>query len=155
MLFERIDREVAPMREKYETLIANPAELDRILLAGADKARRLATPFIRELRHAVGLRPLAAAAQGKATAKDDKPALPSFKQYREKDGLFYFKLVTPQGQVLLQSTGFSSPRDAGQLIAQLQKEGASALSALAQHFQPQSAADRSLALEALGQLAAA
>jgi tryptophanyl-tRNA synthetase len=155
MLFERIDREVAPMREKYETLIANPAELDRILLAGADKARRLATPFIRELRHAVGLRPLAAAAQGKATAKDDKPALPSFKQYREKDGLFYFKLVTPQGQVLLQSTGFSSPRDAGQLIAQLQKEGAPALSALAQHFEPQSAADRSLALEALGQLAAA
>jgi tryptophanyl-tRNA synthetase len=134
MLFERIDREVAPMREKYETLIANPAELDRLLLAGADKARRLATPFMRELRHAVGLRPLAQVAAAKAPAKEDKPLLSSFKQYREKDGLFYFKLVSPQGQVLLQSAGFGSPREAGQLIAQLQQEGASALTLLGQHF---------------------
>jgi tryptophanyl-tRNA synthetase len=155
MLFERIDREVAPMREKYEALIANPAELDRLLLAGADKARRLATPFIRELRHAVGLRPLAAAPQDKAAAKADKPALPSFKQYREKDGLFYFKLVSPQGQVLLQSTGFHSPRDAGQCIARLQQEGAAALPALVQHVQPQSTAERSLVLDALDQFTTA
>ena len=134
MLFERIDREVVPMREKYEALIANPAELDRLLLAGADKARRLATPFMRELRHAVGLRPLAVAAQSKAAAKEDKPALASFKQYREKDGQFYFKLVSPQGAVLLQSTGFGSPREAGQLIARLQQEGAEALKQSLQHF---------------------
>ncbi len=127
MLFERIEREVAPMREKYEALIADPAELDRVLLAGADKARRLATPFIRELRHAVGLRPLAVAANKKQASKEDKPALSSFKQYREKDGLFYFKLVSPQGQVLLQSTGFTAPREAGQLIARLQQEGSKAL----------------------------
>jgi tryptophanyl-tRNA synthetase len=127
MLFERIEREVAPMREKYEALIADPAELDRVLLAGADKARRLASPFIRELRHAVGLRPLAVAANKKQASKEDKPALSSFKQYREKDGLFYFKLVSPQGQVLLQSTGFTAPREAGQLIARLQQEGSKAL----------------------------
>ena len=135
MLFERIDREVGPMREKYEALIASPAELDRILLAGAEKARRLATPFIRELRHAVGLRPLALAADPKASAKEDKPALSSFKQYREKDGQFYFKLVTPQGLVLLQSTGFTSPKDSGQIIARLQKEGPAALSETRMHFQ--------------------
>ncbi|MBU3739110.1 MAG: tryptophan--tRNA ligase, partial [Rhodoferax sp.] len=52
LLFERIDREVAPMRQKYESLIAQPAELDRILMAGAEKARQLDTPFIRELRQA-------------------------------------------------------------------------------------------------------
>ncbi len=98
-----------------------------MLLAGADKARRLATPFIRELRHAVGLRPLAVAANKKQASKEDKPALSSFKQYREKDGLFYFKLVSPQGQVLLQSTGFTAPREAGQLIARLQQEGSKAL----------------------------
>jgi len=134
MLFERVDREVAPMREKYEALIANPAELDRLLLAGAEKARRLATPFMRELRHAVGLRPLAQAFAQKAASKEDKPALSTFKQYREKDGLFYFKLVSPQGEVLLQSTGFSSPREAGQLIARLQQQGASALAEMRQHF---------------------
>jgi tryptophanyl-tRNA synthetase len=40
MLFERIDREIAPMREHYQSLIDNPAQMDKILLAGADKARQ-------------------------------------------------------------------------------------------------------------------
>ena len=130
MLFERIDREVAPMREQYEDLTHHPDRLDQILLAGAQKARQLATPFIRELRHAVGLRALSTG-QTPATAKVDKVALASFKQYREKDGLFYFKLVSPQGQTLLQSKGFNSPKDAGKVIAHLQTGSAKALDALA------------------------
>ncbi len=149
MLFERIDREVAPMREKYEALIAHPAELDRLLQAGAEKARQLATPFMRELRHAIGLRPLASAqatTTGKAT---DKPVLASFKQYREKDGLFYFKLVSPQGLVLLQSSGFGSPREAGQLIARLQQEGAAALDSAKAHFPALTGELEILAREAL------
>jgi tryptophanyl-tRNA synthetase len=149
MLFERIDREVAPMREKYEALIANPGELDRLLLAGAAKARRLATPFIQELRHAVGLRPLAVSTAGPAAVKADKPALSSFKQYREKDGLFYFKLVSPQGDVLLQSKGFSAPRDAGQWIGRLQQNGASALDQAQEHLQALSDAARQTVLAEL------
>jgi tryptophanyl-tRNA synthetase len=127
MLFERIDREIAPMREHYQSLIDNPAQMDKILLAGADKARQLATPFIRELRHAVGLRALSSGATT-AINKTNKTALPSFKQYREKDGQFYFKLVDAQGQLLLQSKGFASPKEAGQTIARLQAEGMAALS---------------------------
>ncbi len=46
MLFERIEREVAPMRERYEALIAHPDRIEAILLAGAAKARALATPFM-------------------------------------------------------------------------------------------------------------
>lgn len=134
ILFERIDREVAPMREKYEALIANPAEIDRLLRAGAEKARTLATPFIRELRHAVGLRPLAQSSANKPGDKEARPLLSSFKQYREKDGLFYFKLVSPQGQVLLQSTGLSAPREAGQMIARLQQEGAGVLPEIRAHL---------------------
>jgi tryptophanyl-tRNA synthetase len=145
ILFERIDREVGPMREKYEALIAHPAELDRILLAGAEKARQLATPFIRELRHAVGLRPLAQAPGPAAPIQGEKPALSTFKQYREKDGLFYFKLVTPQGQTLLQSTGFQSPRDAGQLIGQLQQAGGAALALAKPHLQDLSPENEDLA----------
>ena len=129
MLFERIDREIAPMREHYQALIDNPAEMDKILLAGADKARQLATPFMRELRHAVGLRALSSGNTAPA-AKETKTALPSFKQYREKDGQFYFKLVDAKGQVLLQSLGFASPKEAGQAIAQLQADGPGALDTL-------------------------
>jgi len=122
VLFERIDREIAPMREQYQELINNPGKLDQILLAGADKARQMAKPFIKELRHAVGLRPLSSV-HSASTAKDSKVALPSFKQYREKDGQFYFKLVDAQGQLLLQSKGFASPKEAGQTIGRLQTEG--------------------------------
>ncbi|PUE45175.1 tryptophan--tRNA ligase [Limnohabitans sp. 2KL-1] len=129
MLFERIDREIAPMREQYQALIGNPAQMDKILLAGADKARQLATPFMRELRHAVGLRALASG-KSEPNTKESKVARPSFKQYREKDGLFYFKLVDAQGQVVLQSLGFTSPKEAAQTIARLQQEGVACLSAL-------------------------
>jgi len=130
ILFERIDREVAPMRAKYEELINNPATVDAILLKGAAKARELATPFIKELRHAVGLRSLASAASTQSHAKTARAASPSFKQYREQDGQFYFKLVDPQGRVLLQSLGFGSPKDAGMAIAQLQQDDAKALATL-------------------------
>ena len=65
MLFERIDREIAPMRERYEYLITHPAELEEILQAGAAKARKLATPFVQQLRSAVGIRNLAQAQKAK------------------------------------------------------------------------------------------
>ncbi|MDO8385941.1 MAG: tryptophan--tRNA ligase [Polaromonas sp.] len=135
-LFERIDQEVAPMRAHYQELIASPAKIEAILLAGADKARRLATPFMRELRQAVGLRPLAAATAPVARSKAAKTGLPVFKQYRETDGRFHFKLLDAQGGLLLQSDGFDSPRDAGKAIALLQADGAPALAALRPKLQP-------------------
>ena len=123
------------MRERYQELINHPAKLDQILLAGADKARQMARPFIKELRHAVGLRALSSGSSTSA-AKDTKVALPSFKQYREKDGQFYFKLVDAQGQLLLQSRGFASPKEAGQTIGRLQSEGVACLAALGQMLEP-------------------
>ena len=135
-LFERIEAEIGPMRERYEHLMAHPEEVERLLLRGAEKARAIATPFMAALRHAVGLRPL----QAKSGAKPAQPAAKtaascSFKQYREADGRFYFKLVDAAGQLLLQSRGFESPRDAGQAVKRLQTEGAAALAALADRLQ--------------------
>jgi tryptophanyl-tRNA synthetase len=122
LLFERIDREIAPMRARYEALVADPAELERILQAGAAKARALATPFMGRLRHAVGLRNLAAG-DGPAKAKASKAALPAFKQYREADGRHYFKLVDAGGRLLLQGAGFDAPQDAGRAVARLKQQG--------------------------------
>jgi len=123
VLFDRIDREIAPMRERYDSLVRDPGELERILAAGARKARALATPFMGELRHAVGLRNLSAQ-RGGAKAKASKAALPSFKQYREADGKHYFKLVDAAGRLLAQSGAFESPQDAGRSVAQLKREPA-------------------------------
>ena len=135
-LFERIDAEIGPMRERYEQLMAHPEEVERLLLRGAEKARAIATPFMAELRHAVGLRPLQAASGAKPAQPAAKTAAScSFKQYREADGRFYFKLVDAAGQLLLQSRGFESPRDAGQAVKRLQTEGAAALTALADRLE--------------------
>ena len=127
-LFELINGELAPMRARYEALINQPAELEAILMAGAAKARAEAAPLLQRLREAVGLRrmvaaPVAAASKDKA----DKAALAVFKQYREADGQFYFKLAAADGRVLLQSQAFAGGRDAGNWVKRLKTEGAAAL----------------------------
>ena len=126
-----LEAHLAPMRERYEALVARPDELEDILLQGARKARVLATPFLQSLREAVGLGRLAgsgsvAAPKAAPTAPDK---LPSFKQYRETDGRFYFKLATHDGAVLLQSQGFESGRDAGQWVKRIRTEGMAAAQA--------------------------
>ncbi len=117
-LFECVKREVEPMREKYQALIAKPIEIEATLREGAAKARKIATPFMAELRGAVGLRALHAE-RAREPSAGAKAALPVFKQYREADGKFYFKLLDADGKLLLQSRGFASPRGAGQRIAAL------------------------------------
>ena len=121
VLFERVDRELAPMRERYDALMNDPGKIEAILLAGAQKARALSAPFAARLRQAVGLRDLRQTSESKVT-KAAKAVLPSFKQYREADGKFYVKLVDVAGGLLLQSIGFESPKDAGQLVRQLQQK---------------------------------
>ncbi|MCC8472170.1 tryptophan--tRNA ligase [Xanthomonas phaseoli] len=121
-LFERIDQEIAPLRTRYEALMAEPAKIEAILRAGGARLRaRYATPLLAELRDAVGLRDLSSQAATAAVQASEKIALPVFKQYRESDWQFYFKLNDGTGALLLQSDGFASPRDAGQVIARLKQ----------------------------------
>ena len=138
-LFERIDQDIAPMREQYKAFISDPAKIELVLQAGADKARALATPLMRELREAVGLRKLVAHpgnAISKKGSKSEKTAKPGFKQYREADGKFYFKLIAADGKLLLQSRDFATPKEAALAIASLQQQGVSALDALQDQLQP-------------------
>ena len=124
-LFERIDSEIAPLREKYEALMARPQEIEAILRDGARRVReRYVTGKMQQLREAVGLRDLSRnfEAAGGDEAANAAP-LPAFKQYRERDGKFYFKLVEGE-DVLLQSDAFDSPKDAGKVIATLKGAGA-------------------------------
>ena len=125
---ERLERDIAPMRERYDALMAHPERIEEQLMEGARKARALAAPFLASLREAVGLRRFVAvgastAAASKATASKK----PEFKQYRETDGRFYFKLVDGAGRLLLQSRAFEQGRDAGQWVARLKRDGAAAL----------------------------
>lgn len=121
-LADKIDAEIGPMRARYEELMAHPEEIERILQAGAAKARALAAPFLAKLMHAVGLRAFAPIAAPATEAKKKAAAQPVFKQYREKDGRFYFKLTLGTRE-LFHSEGFDSGRDAGVWVGRMKKEG--------------------------------
>jgi len=56
MLFELINSQISEARERYEELMANPAFIEAELQKGAEKARAQATPFLADLRKAVGIR---------------------------------------------------------------------------------------------------
>ncbi|MGO4263249.1 tryptophan--tRNA ligase [Lysobacter sp. TAB13] len=117
-LFERIDAEITPLREKYEALMARPQDIEATLIDGARRVReRYGVGMMKRLREAVGLRDLSqtATAAGETKADAKAASLPAFKQYREADGQFYFKLADGE-QVLLQSRGFAAPKEIGQLI---------------------------------------
>jgi len=122
-LFERIDAELSPLRERYNALMAEPEKIEALLRRRGQQLReQYAVPLLAELRHAVGLRDLSSA--GGVASEDSgeaRAAPPMFKQYREKDGRFYFKLLAGDGSLLIQSEAFDSPRDAGQLIGVLKQ----------------------------------
>jgi tryptophanyl-tRNA synthetase len=127
-LHEVIEREIAPMRARYEAFMAHPELIEEQLLIGARKARAIAGPFLQTLRESVGLRrfrPLAAAPV--AAPQAVAAPLAAFKQYREADGQFYFKLVGAGDMLLLQSAAFAQGRDAGVWVSRFKKEGAAAL----------------------------
>jgi tryptophanyl-tRNA synthetase len=123
-----IEAHIGPKRAAYAELMAHPERIEEILQAGASKARARATPFLAEIRQAVGLRRMVAvAAPAAAPTTAAKAQLPVFKQYREADGQFYFKLAAHDGTLLLQSLAFASGRDAGQWVSKLKTDGAAAL----------------------------
>jgi tryptophanyl-tRNA synthetase len=75
----------------------------------------------------VGLRDLRDAPAASAVTPRAKAAVPQVKQYRERDGQFYFKLAEADGGLLLQSRAFSNPKDAGAWIARFRQDGAACL----------------------------
>jgi tryptophanyl-tRNA synthetase len=127
VLFERVEADVAPMRERYEDLISRPDDMEDILLAGAVKARAIAAPLVETLRGAVGLRsarhrsaPAAEPVVAKPAAKA-KP--PRFASFRDDDGSFRFRLFATDGEELLLSKSFADPKAAGALRQTLSTVG--------------------------------
>ncbi|MGE7139602.1 tryptophan--tRNA ligase [Luteibacter sp. NPDC031894] len=127
VLFERVDAEVGPMRERYNALMARPEQMEDILLAGAAKARAIAGPLVETLREAVGLRsarrtPKTAEAVTPApvVAKAKPPRIASF---RDTDGSFRVRLFAADGEELLLSVPFADPKAAGALRQALSTMG--------------------------------
>lgn len=54
-LFERVDAFVSDGRSRYDELMADKSQIDRILSEGAKKARAIAGPLLTEIRKAIGM----------------------------------------------------------------------------------------------------
>ncbi|NUU37930.1 tryptophan--tRNA ligase [Pseudomonas sp. C2B4] len=119
-LFQLLDNELGESRERYHQLIERPADLEDILQHGAKKARAVATPFLNELREAVGLRSFVAQTQVAATTKKKAAKAARFVSFREDDGSFRFRLLAADGEQLLLSRNFADGKTAGQVTKQLQ-----------------------------------
>jgi tryptophanyl-tRNA synthetase len=144
-LFERIDAELAPLRERYEALVARPADIEAVLRDGARRLRaQHATPFIAKLRGAVGLRDLGESitpdpakamfdeavqliGEGKRKGKEKSyPADVSNPFPWDLDGArkFYFRIRYSEKDSL-ESYPFDSPREAGVVASKIKTTGSS------------------------------
>ena len=56
-LFERVNDELSPARERYQRLMADPWQLESILQAGAARLRPQSSALMARVRDATGLRP--------------------------------------------------------------------------------------------------
>jgi tryptophanyl-tRNA synthetase len=54
-LFRVLNRELGPMRERFQALMAEPRALDDILSRGAEKARAIAARTVGRFRKAAGI----------------------------------------------------------------------------------------------------
>jgi tryptophanyl-tRNA synthetase len=57
-LFAYLDAHLATPRGEYDRLMADPGHVEQVLKVGVEKARGIATPFLKAIRRAVGIRPL-------------------------------------------------------------------------------------------------
>ncbi|MBM5460198.1 tryptophan--tRNA ligase [Pseudomonas sp. P66] len=122
-LFQLLDNQLSEPRERYHQLISRPTDLEDILLAGAQKARKVATPFLEQLREAVGLRSFRSIEQGVAQTKKKAVKAARFVSFREDDGSFRFRLLAADGEQLLLSRNFADGKTAGAISKQLQQGG--------------------------------
>jgi tryptophanyl-tRNA synthetase len=112
---------------RYESLMANPRTSKRCCATARSVcARRTPRRCCSSCAKPSACATCRRSRRGERDARTPKRAQPTFKQYREADGRFYFKLVDGD-RVLLQSDGFDSARDAGQLVARAKQDAGATL----------------------------
>jgi tryptophanyl-tRNA synthetase len=123
-LFERLERELAPLRARYDMLMAHPDDIEAVLHSGAARARAIATPLLETLREAVGLGHATPARSASTPAPRKGGKLARFVSFRDADGSFRFRLLGADGEQRVSSRGFADPRAAGACIQALRAAGA-------------------------------
>ena len=120
-VFERIDAELGPARERYIHLVTRPQEIEAILQQGAERLRPKVRALLARLRDAVGLRSLNRLQAATAAPKAAKKAkLPRFVQFKEPDGKLNFKFFAASGELLLTGVGYVDAKASAAAMSALQ-----------------------------------
>jgi tryptophanyl-tRNA synthetase len=127
VLYERIEADLAPLRERYDALMADPAAIEVILREGARKARAIATPKLAGLREVLGLRTMRTIVPAAGPARPAKAGrVARLASFRDDEGRFRFRLFSAEGEELLLSVPFADPKAAGASQKRLKQLGAAA-----------------------------
>ena len=118
-LFTLLDQQLAEPRERYHALLGKPSELEDILQAGAVTARKVAAPFLQELREAMGLRSFAVQGADVSVGKKKAKKASRVVSFRDDEG-FRFRVLNSKGEDLLLSKAFADGRAAGMASKYLQ-----------------------------------
>jgi tryptophanyl-tRNA synthetase len=130
-VFARVDAELAPARERYQALHAQPQQIESILQAGAADLRPQVRALLDQVRDAVGLRSLTRLQAPAAAAKSAKKArLPRFVQFKEADGRLNFKLFAAAGELLLTGVGYVDAKACAAAMTALREQHAAQLRGL-------------------------
>ena len=111
-LFTLLDEQLAEPRERYHDFMAKPNDMEDILQAGASKARKVATPFLAQLREAVGLRSFAVQGTDVTTSKKKAKKASRVVSFKDEEG-FRFRILSVAGEDLVLSKAFADGRSAG------------------------------------------
>lgn len=121
-LFTLLDEQLAEPRERYHAFMSKPDEMEDILQAGAIKARKIATPFLQELREAVGLRSFVVPGADLTTSKKKAKKASRVVSFKDDEG-FRFRILSSKGEDLLLSKAFADGRGAGVASKHVQSAG--------------------------------
>ena len=125
IVHQHIDAELAPARERYQTLVARPQDIELTLREGADRLRPKARVLLDALREAVGLRSLARLAAPVVAVKSSKKSkLPRFVQFKDSDGRLNFKFMSGDGELLLTGAGYADAKTSASAMAGLRTASA-------------------------------
>lgn len=127
LVFSKINSEIGPMRVKYEEYMSEPDVVEQILREGVERIRPMARALVQEAKYSVGLRTFRVQVKEQKKEKKVKIGIPTLKQYRDTDGLFYFKLIDANGNLLVTAGKLPSGKDVGKLLGQFKAKGLQAL----------------------------
>lgn len=120
-LYLLLEHTLGDKRERYHALMARPDELEDIVLAGAAKARNVATPVLEHLREAVGLRSFGLTTSAKARDQQSPKRGRGARvvTFKDENGEFRFRLLDAKGATVLLSRRFPDGATAGALARRL------------------------------------